>query len=153
MTSSLDKQIRLEQMIPLILEKVSQGHKVRLYPRGTSMLPLIRQGIDSVELSPLNGPLKKYDLPFYKRDDGQYVLHRIVKAEQTYTCIGDNQTVYEQGVRQDQLLAVVTGFYRKDRYHSVDEFGYKCYLRFWHWTRWIRRYWRWIKGKLKRIGT
>ena len=136
--------------MPVILEKLSQGDRVRLYPRGTSMLPLIRQGVDSVELSPLEGRLKKYDLPFYQRDDGQYILHRILKAGDTYTCIGDNQTVYEEGVRQDQLLAVVTGFYRKDKYHSVKEPGYQCYLRVWQWTRWIRKLWRTVIWKLKK---
>ena len=145
-------EVHLEQVMPVILEKLSQGGRVRLYPRGTSMLPLLRQGIDSVELSPVPGRLKKYDLPLYQKDNGHYILHRILKVGDTYTCIGDNQTVYEEGVRQDQLLAVVTGFYRKEKYHSVDEFGYQCYLRFWQWTRWIRKLWRTAKGKLKRIG-
>lgn len=137
--------------MPVILEKIAQGYSVRLYPKGTSMLPLIRQGIDSVELSPLSGELRKYDLPLYRRDNGQFVLHRIVKEGACYTCIGDNQTVYEAGVRQDQLLAVVTGIYRKDRYIPVDAFGYKCYLRFWQWTRFIRKYWRFCRYKLKRL--
>lgn len=148
-----DKQIGLEQMMPLILEKLAQGHSVRLYPKGTSMLPMLRQGVDSVELSPLSGALKKYDLPLYKRENGQYVLHRITQAGETYTCIGDNQYAYEQGVRQDQLLAVVTGFYRGKKYRSVNCFSYKCYCRFWHWTRKLRVYWCYLKIKLKKIGT
>lgn len=144
-------EVRLEQVIPVILEKLSKGDRVRLYPKGTSMLPLIRQGIDSVELSTASGPLKKYDLPFYIRDNGQYVLHRIVKTGATYTCIGDNQTVYEYGVRQDQVLAVVTGFYRKDKYRSAEHFGYKLYVRLWHWSRFVRKCWRFCGYKLKRL--
>ena len=151
MTSLPEKIISLDQMMPLILEQIAQGHSVRLYPKGTSMRPMLRQGIDSVELSPVNGPLKKYDLPLYQRDNGQYVLHRILKAEDTYTCIGDNQFDYEPGVRQDQILAVVTGFYRADQYHRVDTLGHKLYCRFWHRTRAVRKLWRRLKSKLKAL--
>ena len=153
MISSSDKSISLEQVMPVMLEQLARGSSVRLYPKGTSMLPMIRQGVDSVELSPLTGKLKKYDLPLYRRDNGQYVLHRIVQAGDTYTCIGDNQLAYEQGVREDQLLAVVTGFYRKDKYRPVKSLSYRCYCRLWHWTRKLRYYWTVLKIRIKKIGT
>lgn len=148
--SSLPEEVRLDDVMPVIKEKLAQGQSVRLYPKGVSMMPMLRQGIDSVRLSPLPGKLKKYDLPLYQRRDGQYVLHRIIKAEETYTCIGDNQFSYEKGVCQEQLIAVVTGFYRKDKFHSINSFWYKLYCRFWHKSRRIRGYWRWFKAKLKR---
>ena len=48
---------------------------------GDSMLPLIRQGRDLVLVSRKpEGRLKKYDVPLYRRDSGQYVLHRILKV-------------------------------------------------------------------------
>ena len=56
------KEIRLEQMMPLIRERLAAGHTVRFSPRGVSMLPMLRQGIDSVEFSPVPPVLKKYDL-------------------------------------------------------------------------------------------
>ena len=64
------------------------GQSVRFSPRGVSMLPMLRQGRDSVVLSPAPKQLRKYDLPLYRRDDGSYVLHRVVKAGQTYACMG-----------------------------------------------------------------
>ena len=103
-------------------------------PRGISMLPMLRQGLDSVVLSPVPGKLKKYDLPLYQRENGKYILHRIIGAGTTYTCMGDNQFVEEPGIRQEQLLAVVTGFYRGETYHSVDEPAY--------YSRPLRRFWR-----------
>ena len=89
--SSSDREIRLELLMPLIKERLAAGQSVRFSPKGTSMLPMLRQGIDSVVLSPLPKRLGKYDLPLYQRDNGQFVLHRIVAAEDSYTCIGDNQ--------------------------------------------------------------
>ena len=42
--------IHLSDHEELIREVLASGGEFRLYPRGTSMLPLIRQGIDSVAL-------------------------------------------------------------------------------------------------------
>ena len=117
------------------------------------MLPMLRQGIDSVVLAPVPGKLRKYDLPLYRRENGKYVLHRIVDAGCTYTCMGDNQFVPEPGLRQDQMIAVVTAFYRGEKKHSVSEPGYRLYCRIWHYSRPLRKFWRrgmgWIRRHLK----
>lgn len=146
--SSLPKEVRLDDVMPTIRELLAKGQSVRLYPKGVSMLPMLRQNIDSVLLSPVQGKLKKYDLPLYQRRSGQYVLHRILKVEDTYTCIGDNQFTYEKGVRQEQLIAVVTGYYRDEEYRSVTSLRYKCYVRWQHWTRFPRHVLLWLKIKL-----
>ena len=104
--------MRLEQLMPLIREYLAAGKTVKFSPRGISMLPMLRQGIDDVVLSPLPEKLKKYDLPLYQRDDGHFVLHRIVRVGETYTCVGDNQFELEHGLRHDQMIAVVTAFSR-----------------------------------------
>ena len=148
----MPKEVRLDEVMPQIRELLGKDQSVRLYPKGVSMMPMLRQGIDSVLLSPVKGKLKKYDLPFYQRRDGQYVLHRIVKVGERYTCIGDNQFTYEKGVRQEQLIAVVTGFYRDEKYWPVTSFWYKCYCRLWHWTRFPRHVYRWLCAKFKKVG-
>ena len=124
--------------MPLIRERLASGGSVQFKPKGTSMMPMLRQGIDSVVLSPLPEKLKKYDLPLYQRDNSQYVLHRIVKAGDTYTCIGDNQYVYEHGVRHDQMIGLVTGFYRGQEFYSVTQLSYRMYRCLWHHSRKLR---------------
>ena len=58
-----DREVRLEMLMPLIREQLASGRNVQFKPKGTSMRPMLRQGIDSVILSPLpQGKLKKYDL-------------------------------------------------------------------------------------------
>ena len=117
------------------------------------MLPMLRQGIDSVVLSPLPEQLKKYDLPLYQRSSGQFVLHRIVEVGDSYTCLGDNQFEKEPGIRHDQMIAVVTAFTRGDKRHSVNEPGYWLYCRVWYHSRHIRHFWRrgvgWLGRHLK----
>lgn len=140
--------------MPLFRERLNKGQTVRFLPRGISMLPMLRQGIDSVVLSPVPEKLKKYDLPLYQRENGQYILHRIVEVGDTYTCMGDNQFVKEYGLKHSQMIGLVTAFYRDKKYHSVDELGYGIYCRFWYHSRNIRHFWRrgigWLKRHLKR---
>ena len=150
MDSLREAEYRLEDLMPLIREALDDGKTVRFSPRGISMLPMLRQGIDDVVLSPLPEKLKKYDLPLYQRDDGHFVLHRIVRVGETYTCIGDNQFELEHGLRHDQMIAVVTAFYRAGEYHSVSELGYQIYCRLWHYSRGLRHFWRRGKGWLRR---
>ena len=142
MDSLLKLDVPLAQLMPVLREFLDVGKNVKISPQGISMLPMIRQGIDKVVLSPISGELRKYDLPLYQRDDGHFVLHRIVKTGETYTCIGDNQFELEHGLRHDQMIAVVTAFYRGDKLHSVNELGYQIYCRFWHYSRPIRHFWR-----------
>lgn len=136
-------------MIASIREALSGGSTVSFVPGGTSMLPMLHPGRDTVVLSPLPQKLRKYDLPLYRREDGQYVLHRIVKAGNTYTCIGDNQFMPEKDLVHEQMIGLVTGFVRNGRKYTVTSFGYRVYCRVWHYSRLPRRCWR----KVRRILT
>lgn len=153
MDSLHEKEMRLEQLMPLIRERLAAGQNVRFSPRGTSMLPMLRQGTDSVILSPVPGKLKKYDLPLYQRENGQYVLHRIVSVGDTYTCSGDNQFRFEQGLRQEQMIAVVSSFFRKNKEHKVTDLGYRVYCRIWYFSRPLRyvcrRCFGWLRKCMK----
>jgi len=143
-------RLQLDELMPVITERLKEGHHVRFLPRGISMLPMLREGIDSVVLSPAPAKLRKFDLPLYRRYDGKYILHRVVKAGDTYTCIGDNQFVFENGVGHEQVIALVTAFYRKDKKYSVNQWNYRVYCFIWHYTRPLRHFWRRVKGWLKR---
>ena len=115
-------------------------------PGGTSMQPLLRHHENPVVLVPVEGRLKKGDVPFYKRENGQYVLHRIMKVRKTsYDCCGDNQVVIEKGVTDGMIFAKMVGFYRGDDYISVDDEEIRRYAR----RRMASRPWRWFWVKLK----
>ena len=142
----------IDVLMPLFQEQLAAGHSICFSPKGVSMLPMLREGIDSVVLSPVNGKLKKYDLPLYRRDNGKYVLHRIVHVGEAYTCMGDNQYVPEPGLRQDQMIGVVTAFYRGNRKYAVEHLGYRLYCRIWYASRSVRHLWkrgvRWLQRHL-----
>ena len=140
----MDKQTEytapMEELMPLIRESLAQGKTVRLTPKGTSMLPMLRPDRDSVELSPITGRLRKYDLPLYQRRDGSFVLHRIVRVGENYTCRGDHQYVDELGIEQTQLIALVTAFVRSGKLHRVDSLPYQLYCRLWVGSCGLRRF-------------
>ncbi len=142
MISSSDNTLELEALMPLIRQTLAAGKNVEFSPRGTSMLPMLRQGQDRVVLSPLPQRLKKYDLPLYQRKNGQYVMHRILKVGKTYTCLGDNQFYPEPGLEPGQMIGLVTAFYRGGRKFPVTAWHYRLYCRFWHFSRPVRHLWR-----------
>lgn len=116
---------------------------------GTSMRPLIRQGKDVMIIKSVDtGKLKKMDVPLYKRKNGQYVLHRIIKVNKDgYVIRGDNTYSNEYGVTDHQILGVLTGVIRNGKEISVNSFWYKVYSYFWLYTYYIRKVVVWMKRK------
>ena len=102
------KKVSLSELEPIIREKLGNGGTVQIPITGTSMLPLLVQGRDSVILSPAD-ETKINDIIFYKRDDGHFVLHRVIgKDEKGYILCGDNQWVKEYGITDKHIIGVVT---------------------------------------------
>ncbi|MDO5478154.1 MAG: S24/S26 family peptidase [Clostridia bacterium] len=109
----MGKSFSMKDLEPLIRETLEKGFTFTLMPRGTSMLPLIREGLDSVILSPLPEDIRPGDVILYKRDDGKFVLHRVIKkVNDTYTMCGDNQVLLEKGIMRSHMIAVATGIIR-----------------------------------------
>lgn len=146
----------LADAIDVIEEVLASGGEFRMYPKGTSMLPLIVQKRDSVILRRnFDIPAKKHDIAFYRRTNGQFVLHRVMKIcnDGTYTMCGDNQLSLEKGICPEQIIGYVSGLYRNDKEIKMDGFRYSFYV-FW-WTKMpVRRigfFMRRVKNKLARI--
>lgn len=122
----------MKELVPLMQEVIGEGGEFRLFPRGTSMLPLLREGRDSVILV-APAVLKKRDICLYRRQDGTYVLHRLIKWDKAGGPVfcGDNQTALEYGVPSESVVAVVSAYYRGDKRIEVSAFSYRLYS-FWH---------------------
>ncbi len=122
-------EFTMKELFPLIEEGIKNGGEYRFYPKGISMLPLIRQGKDSVVLTNIRD-IKKYSIVLYVRDDGAYVLHRVVAVKNgKYDMCGDNQCFIEKGIRPDQVRATVAGFYRGEEYVALDNAKYMKYVK------------------------
>lgn len=87
---------------------------------GDSMFPIIRER-DLLIIEAVKQPLRVGDVPLYKRDSGQYVLHRIVAIKNgKYSMKGDNRNSVERGITDRQILGVLTGIVRDGRTYPVE---------------------------------
>lgn len=139
---ALSVKIHLADYYPLIRGTLDQGGTFSLTITGQSMYPFILGNRDRVTLSPITGKLKKNDLPFYRRANGQFVLHRIVKVEKdgTYTCCGDHQWWLEKGLKHDQMIGVATEYVRKGKRLTNKNVIYRIYRTVWTWLLRYRKY-------------
>lgn len=100
---------------------------------GKSMMPLLRQGRDLMVIVPKNGGrLKRYDIPLYKRDDGKYILHRILKVRsEDYVLCGDNQWHRETGITDKHIIGVLQAVVRDGKTIPVTDWRMKLYAHLW----------------------
>lgn len=99
---------------------------------GDSMMPLIKQWRDVLVISVVNGRLKRYDIPLYKRDSGQYVLHRILKVRKNdYVICGDNRCNKEYGITDRHIIGVLSGIIRDGREIPVTDIKCRIYAHLW----------------------
>lgn len=122
---------RLSEYIGLITEVLDSGGEFTLFPRGTSMLPLIVQGRDSVTLIKTES-LSLGDIAFYRRTDGSFVLHRIVGEKNgAYIMCGDHQLEREYGITRDMIIGKAIRITRGGREITEKLFTYRLYKILW----------------------
>ena len=149
------KEAQLKDLIDVITEKLEAGGTVTFTPHGESMLPMLRDGEDVVVLSKPKGRLKLFDLPLYRRANGTFVLHRVIDFDNdgSYVMCGDNQFRKEHGIKDSDIIGVVTAFYRKGKPYTTQSFLYRTYVNFWYYTRPVRRLYKFGKrGAVKLLG-
>ena len=121
--------VNLDELYPLIKEVIENGGEFRLYPRGTSMEPMIHAGSDSIMLGAAK-EINNGDVLFYKRENGDFVVHRLIqKRGDNYTMCGDNQNVLEYGIKREQILAKVTAYYSGEEYRTLTSDEYVKYTK------------------------
>lgn len=159
----------LAEMYPVIKESLEQGQDVVLTITGNSMSPFLRHRRDQVVLSAADpAALQPGDVPLIRRDNGQFVLHRIVERDDgtvrtrygsrkaypsageslRYTLLGDAQWTEEPEVRPDQIIALATAFVRKGCRWECASSAYRCNRLRWHRLLPLRRVWIWWDRRL-----
>lgn len=114
--------------------------RVMIAPIGSSMKPLFHSDACQVVLVRPVQPLRKFDVVLYKGPGSALILHRIVAVgEHSCDIRGDNTYRLERGIPQEAILGVMEGFYRGNRYVSVEDRRYRCYVRVWAWIYPLRR--------------
>lgn len=126
------QSIHTEQFLPLLEQKLREGGSVTITVTGDSMAPFLIGGRDRVTLCPIDRPLRKNDLPLYRRGDGRLILHRVIRLARdgSLVCCGDHQCTPER-VEPEQMLALAKGFTRKGRAFSDSSLPYRLACALW----------------------
>ena len=128
----MSESIHLSDYEELIREVLETDGEFRLYPHGTSMLPLLRQGVDSVALRKLDRAPRKFDILFYKRQDGSFILHRVKDVTNEGIVLwGDNHTMLEYGITEKNIIGYAARIFRGETELDCQGFGYRLYLWLW----------------------
>lgn len=130
MTGVETKRIEMARLWPLLDEQLRRGSAV-LSVTGNSMRPMLHYG-DAVRLVPPERPVRRGDVILYRRKNGRYVLHRVVRTGKTScVCCGDAQRTLERNVAKASILGVAEAFTRKGGWVDCNERRYVLYWRIW----------------------
>lgn len=125
------KMTDADVLFSLAEESMKNGNDVKVKIAGFSMYPLVTSRRDSVLLTKCE-KIKKGDVPLIKREDGSFVLHRVVDIKDGHLKLcGDYEQKAEYPVNPERIIAVAKGFYRKEKYISCDSKKYKLYTFLW----------------------
>ena len=119
-------------MISSFEEQLELCGRLVYYNVGDSMMPLLKENRDLMVLEKPPRAVRKYDAVLYKRENGQYVMHRIIgEREDGFVLCGDNRFCKEYGVKREQVLALLTAVVRNGKEIRYDSFLYKLYVHLW----------------------
>lgn len=125
--------VDIDAYLPVLCELLAQGKEVSLIITGNSMSPFIVHGRDEILISPPDGQWKKGDMALFKRTNGQYIMHRILRQEtdESLYFIGDAQQTIEGPIRPEQLLGKVTSVKRKGKWIGPGDFWWEFFEHVW----------------------
>ena len=118
---------------------------ISVIPSGCSMWPFLKNKGQSVIISKIDKPPKKFDVCLFVRKDGTLVLHRVVgKLEDLYLLQGDSQN-YVEKVELSNIIGIMEGFYKGKKYIPATDQKYLKKV-----EKWCKRT-KSVQGKIKRF--
>ena len=91
---------------------LNQTGTLSFVPNGNSMWPFLKNGKQTVIIEKLPTTVKELDVVFFKRENGDYVLHRVVAVDgEKLTVRGDSQ-LFTESINKEYAFGIMTGFYK-----------------------------------------
>ena len=127
------KRIDLAEYMPDIERLISEGLSVPLTVTGNSMSPFLIHMRDTVYISLPVKPFERGDIVLYRRENGQYVMHRIHHIDKygNLYITGDAQTQIEGPVNQKCVVGEVFTVLRNGKQIGVSDKIWKFYQKVW----------------------
>ncbi len=119
-------KVRLDSIFEVMEEMLSLNKEVTFTTNGDSMRPLLLSG-ESVTLKRFS-KYKKGDVVLFKKDDGSFVLHRIIKIKKdTVFTQGDALISDDQPFNKNKIIGKAIAFIKKDETIKISSFSYFVY--------------------------
>ena len=116
---------------------VEEGHEVPLLITGNSMSPFLIHERDTILIRKPEMPLKKGDMVFYRRKNGQYVMHRIYRVSKNkngrnlYYMVGDAQQEIEGPIEENMIFGHIIKVCRKGEWTGRGDFWWEFFEHVW----------------------
>lgn len=125
--------VDIDVYMPVVCELLARGKEVSIVVTGNSMAPFLIHGRDEILVAPADGKWKKGDMVFFRRKNGQYVMHRICGVHQdgSFSIIGDGQFQVEHPVFSSQMFGKITSVKRKGTWIGPGNFCWEFFARIW----------------------
>lgn len=130
-----------QEYMKVVRSILEEGKEVPLVVTGNSMMPFLIDRRDQVLIKRIERPLKKGDIAFFQRENGQYIMHRIhfmrkddrTGANQFYF-IGDGQKNIEGPIKETRIFGVITVVLRKGKYLDEHTFTWRFFENIWRYV-------------------
>ncbi|WP_455108238.1 S24/S26 family peptidase [Porphyromonas sp.] len=134
------QRLRSEAFFSEILSRLAEGKHPRILPRGVSMRPFIRGGVDKIVLSPLEENSFQVGRIVLAHIGGYYLVHRIVRIDgEVFTLRGDGNPYQREQCTREQILAEVKCVHRGKRVIQYGSLLWWCYDELWPDCDFLRR--------------
>lgn len=118
--------------------ELEKNGAISFVAEGYSMWPIIKHRGNSVVIETKKDRLNVFDVGFYQRENGEFVLHRVIEVlPDGYLMCGDSQ-LFTEKVNEVQVFGKLVGFYKNVNYVDCNDEKY------------IKKVKKWYKNKLFR---
>lgn len=140
--------IRNDIFFAEILARIAEGKRPRIRPKGLSMLPFIRGGVDTIDLAALSPESYQVGRIVLARIDRGYLVHRIERIDgDRFTLRGDGNRIQREECTRAQILAEMVEVQRGKRRIRPGSRLWWCYEHLWPSSPFLRR---WLVALYKR---
>ncbi len=120
------------EYVSMLRELTEEGNEVSMRIAGNSMSPFLVHERDTILFRKPDRELKKGDMVFYQRRNGQFIMHRICRiAPEGYYLVGDAQVEIEGPLQREQIFALIIKVHRKGRWIGPGDFWWDFFERIW----------------------
>ncbi|MDD4211935.1 MAG: S24/S26 family peptidase [Bacilli bacterium] len=136
----IDKKISIEVMGPIIEETIKQDGTVKLQISGNSMRPFYIHQETIVCLEKVHSPLKQFDVVFYRNENEQYLLHRIINIKGSTLVICGDALSQKEYIDESLIIARVQYHERNGKVTPSSSKRYQMKVKWWNKLSPLRKY-------------